>query len=244
MPSLDVTTVLVLAVAALAASAAAAVAGTGAGVLLLPVMAALFGPRDAVPMYAIAQLIGNTSRILLNWRWSRWNVVGWFLVGAVPMAVLGALLFARAGESVLARLLGAVLLLSVLPRRLASYNPAPPSAPWFAPIGGLFALVSALVGSAGPLLAPFYVAFGLVKAGFIATEATGTAVTQIVKLATYACSGVLSSGAVALGLAVGPMMVIGAWWGRRVVERLSPAGFVALVDAWVIAFGLFFMWHG
>lgn len=43
----------------------------------------------------------------------------------------------------------------------------------------------ALVGNAGPFLAPFYLSYRLVKGAFIVTEALGTAVMHIMKLGTY-----------------------------------------------------------
>ena len=55
-----------LLLAGLAASTLAAVAGFGGAAILLPVLVALFGPRDAIPILTIAQLVGNGSRVVLN----------------------------------------------------------------------------------------------------------------------------------------------------------------------------------
>jgi hypothetical protein len=82
-----------LIVSAFVASLAAAIVGTGGGVLLLPVLALVFGVRDAVPIYAFAQLIGNCSRVIFNWSHIQWRVVFWFCLGALPAAGLGALCF-------------------------------------------------------------------------------------------------------------------------------------------------------
>lgn len=82
-------TLLVSSVAAFALALLSAVAGFGGGVLLLPVFTALFGLRFAVPMLTLTQLSSNGSRVWLNRRELRWPLVGWFALGAVPLAVAG-----------------------------------------------------------------------------------------------------------------------------------------------------------
>ncbi|WP_082106168.1 sulfite exporter TauE/SafE family protein [Micromonospora haikouensis] len=112
-----------------AASAAAfalawlsAVAGFGGGVLLLPMFTALFGLRVAVPMLTLTQLSSNGARVWFNRRDLNWPLVGWFTLGAVPCAVVGALLFAHAPLEPLKRTLGVFLIAVVLWRRI---NPHP-----------------------------------------------------------------------------------------------------------------------
>lgn len=230
--------------AALGASAVAALTGTGGGVLLLPVMVAIFGVRDAVPMYTVAQLVGNLSRVFFNRKQIRLPVVGWFSVGAIPMAVLGALAFSFTPESMLIRLLGGFLLVSVLLHRAAGEGFRKQSARWFVAVGGIVAFISALVGSAGPFLAPIFTAFGLTRGAYIGTEALSTAVMHITKLSTYGCTGVLTGIALVMGAALGPVMILGSWIGKRMMDRISDKVFLRLVDAVVIVFGVLFLSRG
>ncbi|MGH3523364.1 MAG: TSUP family transporter, partial [Mycobacterium sp.] len=95
-----------------------AVAGFGGGVLLLPVFTALFGLRVAVPMLTLTQLASNGSRVWLNRVELRWRMIGWFALGAVPCAVAGGLLLARAPLAPLPRALGVFLIAVVIWRRL------------------------------------------------------------------------------------------------------------------------------
>ena len=92
---------LLLAAVAFVASTLAAVTGFGGAAVLLPVLAAVFGVREAIPILTVAQLIGNGSRVWFNRREVDWRVVGWFAVGAVPFAFAGGFLFARAPLSAL-----------------------------------------------------------------------------------------------------------------------------------------------
>jgi uncharacterized protein len=136
--------------AAFALALLSAVAGFGGGVLLLPVFTALFGLRFAVPILTLTQLSSNGSRVWLNRRDLRWPLIGWFALGAVPLAVAGALLLAHAPLSPLRRGLG-VFLLGVVAWRRINPHPRKPADRAFAGIGAVSGLGSALLGSVGPV---------------------------------------------------------------------------------------------
>jgi uncharacterized membrane protein YfcA len=233
-----------LVAAALLASTVAAVTGTGGGVILLPVMTLFFGVRDAVPMFAVAQLIGNLSRVMLNRKEIRLNVVGWFMLGAVPMAVLGAIVFARTPEAGLVRLLGAFLLVCVIVRHARAKQLREFSPKWFAAIGGVFAFISALLGSAGPFLAPFFVSYGLVRGAYSGTEALATVTMHLSKLPTYYATGTLSQLAIIAGLSLGPVMILGSHIGKRIVDRIPAKAFAIMIDVIVVGFGVLFLVRG
>ncbi len=154
---------LLLVAGALVASVVSAIAGFGGAIILVPVLTLVFGVRDAVPILTVAQLVGNASRAWFNRREVRWPVVGWFAAGSVPLGVLGGIVFATSPLPVLTRAIGAFLLLAVACRRHVC-EAAQPMPRWtFAPVGAVSSFVSAVAGTAGPLAAPFFLAFGLVK---------------------------------------------------------------------------------
>lgn len=231
-------------VGALLASTLAAVTGFGGAAVLLPVLVIAFGVRDAVPILTVAQLIGNASRVWFNRRELDYQVVGWFALGGVPLALLGGLLFARAPLAGLTRLLGLFLLLIVAWRRLDQRTNIRPTAPSFGLIGAGASLLSALLGSVGPLMAPFFLAYGLVRGAYIGTEALSTVVMHVAKLAAYRSAAVLPMESVVTGLAIGPLMVLGSWTGKRIVDRLPERVFVFLIELTMTAAGLLFLIRG
>lgn len=241
LPRALIETWLILVAAAFAASTVAAIAGTGGGVILLPVLVAVFGVREAVPIYAVAQLVGNLSRVGFNRALIDFRVVGWFVLGALPCAVIGAWLFTRLPDAGLLRILGLFLVASVVvrrryPRLLNGFR-----AWWFAPVGGVFSCISGLVGSAGPFLAPFYLSYGLTKGAFIGTEALGTVTMHVAKLWTYRSLGAMDLGMWGAGLLLGPVMIAGSYVGKRILDRMSVRGFLLLVEAAIAGFGLWFL---
>jgi len=228
--------------AALAASTLAAVAGFGGAAVLLPALVAVFGVRDAIPILTVAQLIGNGSRVWFNRRELALPVVGWFALGAVPLALLGGFLFATAPPVALKRLVGAFLLLMVAWRHLRRTPPWKPGTRAFAPIGAVFSFLSALVGSVGPLMAPFFLSYGLVKGAYIGTEALATVVMHVTKLVAYQGAAVLTREAVAIGLALGPIMVGGSYVGKRILDHHVPEkAFALLIEVVLVATGAQFL---
>jgi uncharacterized membrane protein YfcA len=235
---------LLLIGAAFLASTVAAVAGFGGAVILLPVLVAIFGVRDAVPILTVAQLIGNGSRVWFNRHELVLEVVGWFSVGAVPLAFLGGLLFASAPLSALTRLLGAFLLLTALWRHLRQGPPRKPPLHGFVLIGAVFSFLSALLGSVGPLLAPFFLAYGLVKGAYIGTEALATVVMHVTKLVAYGGTAVLTFNSIWVGLALGLVMILGSLTGKRILDRLPERAFVIVIEAVLVLAGLGFLLSG
>lgn len=227
--------------ATLVASTVAAVSGTGGGIILLPVLTFAFGVRDAVPIYAVTQLVGNLSRVWLNRSQIDFTVVRWFCLGAIPFAILGAWCFTRLPDSGLQRMLGLFLLVSVAIRRCRRESGSKFRPEWFAPIGAMFAGLSAVFGSAGPFLAPFFLSYGLVKGAFIGTEALGTAFMHVTKLVTYQSLGAMNPNMWISGLLLGPLMVIGALMGKKIVDRLEVNRFIVMMDALLVTFGVWFL---
>jgi uncharacterized membrane protein YfcA len=233
-------TVLAACAAAYSLAVLSAVAGFGGGVLLLPVFTALFGLRVAVPMLTLTQLASNGSRVWLNRTGIRWRLVAWFSLGAVPLAAVGGLLLAHAPLSALQRVLG-LFLIAVVGWRRWHPHPRPPADRAFAAVGAASGLGSALLGSVGPLTAPFFLAYGLTRAAYIGTEAASALAMHLTKIAAYGAGDLLTWKVILFGVALTPATLAGAWTGRRIVDRMSDAVFVRLVEAGLLVSGVLFL---
>lgn len=237
----DLSQFLALLLISLIAATLAAVTGFGGAAVLLPVLVSIFGIREAVPILTVAQLVGNGSRLWFNRRELDWRVVGWFSLGAVPFALLGGFLFAKAPLTALTRILGAFFIMIVVWRHVRQGRVCHPTLPAFAGIGAVASFLSALLGSVGPLMAPFFLAYGLVKGAYIGTEATCTVVMHVTKLLAYRQAAVLSPHAITVGLVLGPVMVAGSLAGKRIVDRLPERVFVWIIEATLLVFGALFL---
>jgi uncharacterized membrane protein YfcA len=240
VPADHVLTVAAAGLAAFGLALLSAVAGFGGGVLLLPVFTALFGLRAAVPILTLTQLSSNGARVWLNRHDLRWRLIGWFALGAVPFAVAGGLLLAHAPLAPLKRLLGILLIVVVAWRRLRP-QVRKPADPAFAGVGAVSGMGSALLGSVGPLTAPFFLAYGLTRAAYIGTEAGSALVMHLAKLGAYGVGDLLTGTVLLYGAVLTPATLAGAWAGKKIVGRISDRIFVALVEIGLVAAGVLFL---
>ena len=90
-------------------------------------------------------------------------------------------------------------------------------------------------------MAPFFLAYGLVKGAYIGTEALATVVMHVAKLAAYQGTAILTARAVAVGLALGPIMILGSYVGKRVLDRLPERVFVAIIELVLIGTGVWLL---
>jgi uncharacterized membrane protein YfcA len=227
-------------IAAFALAVLSSVAGFGGGALLLPVFTGLFGLRVAVPVLTLTQIASNGGRVWFNRRHLEWRIIARFSAGAVPLAIVGGLLLAHAPLAPLKRILGIFLITVVVWRHLRP-RPKPPSDKAFVAVGAASGLGSALLGSVGPLTAPFFLAKGYTRAVFIGTEAACALLMHAAKISAYGASNLLSVRVLLLGVAMTPATLAGAWAGKKILVRLSDRVFVILVESGLVVAGVLFL---
>jgi uncharacterized membrane protein YfcA len=235
---------LLLGGGAFVGAALAAFAGFGGAAVLLPILVAFYGAREAVPILTVAQLIGNASRVWFNRDELVLPVVGWFALGGIPAALIGGILFSAVPISWLTRLLGVFLLVTVVYRHLPHGRTARISQRAFVVVGMVFSLLSAILSSVGPLMAPFFLAYGLVKGAYIGTEALATVVMHVTKLVAYGGTAVLTVQNFSIGFALGPIMVLGSLVGKKILERLPEWIFLLLLEGFLGITGAIFVVRG
>lgn len=229
--------------AAFAASVISGVAGFGGAALLLPVMVWAVGAKASIPVLTVAVLMGNASRVWFYRRHLDLRVAGWFCLGAVPMAALGSEVYARMDGTAIRRAIGAFLVVSVAYRRLRK-PAALPGPRWFAPVGAVSGFLAAVVGAVGPLAAPFFLHYGLVKEAYVGTEALGAAATHLTKSLAYGRLSLLGERELALGIAYGLVMTAGSWVAKHLLERLPRERFLQVVEGLLVLVGASMLLRG
>jgi uncharacterized protein len=67
---------------------------------------------------------------------------------------------------------------------------------------------------------------------------------HVTKLVAYSGASVLTLNSFAAGLALGPIMILGSFVGKKVLDRLPEKVFVLLIEAILLIAGLSFLMHG
>jgi hypothetical protein len=236
--------VALLLVASLPTAVLGGTVGFGTGVLMLPLVTWIVGVRAAVPVLSIALLVGNGARAWLSRGELDWRVIGAYLAGAAPLAVLGSLLFATARLEWLSRVMGLFLLLAVPLRRWMERGPRRMRLRYFPLLGAVTAFLSALVAATGPLNAPFFLGYGLRRGAYVGTEAVCSAAVHVVKTVVYGRYALVGPEPAGLGLAMGGVMLVGAWLGRALLTRMGDRTFLVVIEVIMAAFGLLMLVRG
>jgi hypothetical protein len=232
---------VVLLSGALLGSLMGGVAGFGTGIIMLPLIAWVLGIRAVAPVLTVTMLLGNLSRI---W-WSRHEVEGKvaarFLLGAVPATALGAALYVGASSEWLRWVIGGFLVGSVPLRRLLMSRYFTMRLRHFPLLGGVIGVLSSIVVTTGPVMTPFFLAYGLRRGAFIATEAICVLGMHLTRTLAFARYALLTWETVVVGAVLGSTMFAGAWMGRRLLDRMSDRLFLALIEGLLLLMGLQFL---
>ena len=221
------------------------VAGFGGGVIVLPVLVWVYGPEVAVPVVALFQLIGTATRFWLNREFIDWKVVGWFVAGSTPFAILGSFLFIAADTDLLIRIMGGGMIVLVALTQLPWSKRVRMTLWGFLPLGSASGFLAAVMGIPGPFAPVFYIAYGLSPPAYMATFSLSMFLIQVPKLAVYGGGGELITPlVVGLGLSLGIVAMGGAYFGARVLRRIPDKVFAVSVNVIVFAFGVLFLVAG
>src|SRR3954468_16731039 len=79
-----------LLVVALVSGAVSGIIGSGSSIMLLPILVSQFGPKQAVPIMAIAALMSNLAKVMAWWREVHWRAFAAYSIPGVPAAAMGA----------------------------------------------------------------------------------------------------------------------------------------------------------
>lgn len=226
----------------LAAGTLGGVVGTGSSIVLMPALVLLFGPREAVPIMAIAAILGNAGRVIAWRREIQWRSCAAYCATAVPAAMLGArmLLAIPPGAAELA--LGAFFLSLVPLRRWLARRAFRLTLAHLALLGAPLGLLTGLVVSTGPLTVPLFTFHGLERGALLGTEAAASVGMYAAKVGTFEVLGALPLAVVLEGVIVGLTLMAGSFVGRGIVLALPPAAYRNLIDGLMVCSGLVLLW--
>ena len=226
----------------LAAGTISGIVGFGSSIMLMPVLVIVFGPLHAVPIMAIAAILANLSRVLIWWREVDWRAVAAYSVTGVPAAALGARTLLVLPPRLIECALGIFFLLMIPARRWFAARGFRLRLPHLLALGAVIGFLTGIVVTTGPITAPIFLAAGLVKGAFIATEAAASLAVYLSKAAVFRRFGALPLPVIAQGLITGASLMAGAWIAKRFVLRLHPDRFRLLMDALMLLSGATMLW--
>jgi uncharacterized membrane protein YfcA len=233
---------LVILAVGLLAGTLSGIVGFGSSIMLMPVLVIAFGPIHAVPIMAIAALMANFSRILVWWRLVDWRACAAYAVTGAPAAVMGARTLVALPPHIVEVAIGAFFIGMVPARRWLAAHDFKLNLWHLAAIGLVIGYVTGIVVSTGPITVPVFLAYGLVKGAFIATEAAGSLAVYASKAAAFRTLGILPLDILYKGLITGSTLMAGAFIAKRFVLKLEPEQFRLLMDGLMLISGAVMLW--
>lgn len=219
-------------------------AGGGTPLLLIPVIGYCLGTAAIPPVLTVGMLFGHPQRLVLYWQAINWRVTFWYLPGAIAGAGIGALIFSSIQLEWLPIFLALILIFSTLTYSSGSKVRWATVATWyFLPAGFIFAFISGLLGSAGPLLNPLYLNYGLKKEELIGTKSANLLIVHLVKIITYSLAGALNPTYWGYGLILGLAALPGNWLGHKILKQVSEKRFRQLLVSFVLFSGMLILWQ-
>ena len=234
----DPVAIAILAGISLLAFTVAGIAGFGSGVIAMPVLVWMLGPREAVPIITLVQLVGSASRTGLNWKEISWPVLKWSALGSIPISALASYLFVVTPVPIFTRLLGLLLLVLVAQRHTQWGRGRSIKLRSFVLVGGANGLASGYLGTPGPLAAPFHLAYGLTGVAFVGTTAAGVLLTQIPKIPVFASNALPGTQVLYIAAAMGVMAFAGSVAGKRISGKVSDRWFPIGVETLLVLSGI------
>ena len=234
--------IFVLAVG-LVAGTVSGIVGTGSSIMLVPVLVYEFGPKQAVPIMAVAAIMANLSRILAWWREVDWRACAAYSITGIPAAALGARTLLVLPSRAVDISIGLFLIAMVPVRHWLARHEFKLSL-WHLAIGGaLIGFLTGIVVSTGPLSVPLFMFYGLTKGAFLATEAASSLGLYFSKSVTFERFGALTWDVGLKGLIAGSSLMVGAFIAKPFLLRLDPGVFRVVMDAIMLAAGLSMLWN-
>ena len=218
--------------------------GGGSPFILIPAIAFFLGPIAVAPVITLGMLLGNAQRVWFYWPHLNLFSFWWYLPGALFGACLGALALTKVQIEWLPLLLAVFLLTYALGYVIKGANQSFSVRPWyFLPAGFIYAFLSALLGSTGPLLNPFYLNYGLGKEELMATKSAHMVVLHLIKIIAYAAFGTLTWSYVGYGMVMAIAAIPGNWIGQIVLEKISEERFRHLAVGFIAFSALVMLWE-
>jgi hypothetical protein len=211
---------------------------SGAFMLGIPIMAAIFGPRESTGVVLPMLCAGDLFAVFYYHRHADWahlvRLLPWALAGIAVGVWVGEVVSRQASDDAFGILIAGVVLVGlagmVLRERRGKDLPVPESR-WFGRSLGLTGGFATMVGNAaGPIMAMYLLAMRLPKNVFIGTAAWFFTVVNLCKIPLHLFIWeTIDGGTLAFDAMMVPAIALGAFLGVTVIRRVPERPFRILV---------------
>lgn len=215
----------ILAVTALVAGCARGFSGFGGALIFVPIASSIVGPRLAVPLLLIVDLVLTPGLLPKAWRNADRADVGLMAIGAVVGVPAGTYLLTHMeGVSIRWGITGIVVCLLVLLMSGWRYHGRPHGA-MTTGVGFTSGLFSGAAQVGGPPVVAYWLGGAIAPQTVRANIVLYFAISSVISVTSYLIAGLITWESVMLSLMIGPTFALGLFAGARLFNRANEATF-------------------
>ena len=204
----------------------------GASTLSIAAFAAVLPARQSTGTLLALLIVGDVFALWAYRRHADWGALVRLVPAVIAGVLLGVAFLALADDDAVRRVIGVTLLLLIaftLWRRRASAPERPHGGRvLYGTLGGFTTMVA---NAGGPVMSMYFLAARFPVKTFLGTAAWFFAIVNIAKLPFSISLGLLTPSGLLMDLVLIPAVLVGAFSGRLIAERLDQAVFDRVVIA-------------
>lgn len=195
----------------------------GGGVWIIVTIVANFF-YDLRTSIAISSLLGisiEMAKITYFHRFARWDIVGWFVLTAIPFAYIGGRILFLVPETVPRIALATLCLLFVAMRFFRFVPNVTAKRETLLLFGAVNGLLSGLAGNAGIIRMSALMSMGLRKEVFIGTAVMISVLVNLSKIGAYVPNLTWTADLILLLILSVPTLFLSVWLGKKLLKYVS-----------------------
>ncbi|MFH2004994.1 MAG: sulfite exporter TauE/SafE family protein [bacterium] len=215
--------------------------GFGESLLIVPLFLLFLDIKVALPVVLITTFGADIYMLYHHHRDVQWRGLAVMIAAAVVGVVGGTLLFQQLQSGLLKTVFAAFVLLfavRMLLTRNRKVTTREPNPIYGFVSGGTAGFIDALLGTGGPPLIIYLSWLGLGKTPFRATFILLAFALHLVRVTSYAATGLFTRQIVLTGLCLLVPMILGAMIGRKLHDRLNETLFQRIAAVVLLIIGV------
>ena len=226
--------VAILLFVALFASVVSGISGYGGGMTLGILVSPFIPIKLLVPLMSVFVFCSNLSRMYYYRDNIFWKKGLYFAVIGTPFIILGTNFYAGVSDQVLYFCLGFGLAFIVIVRRF--FKKINLTIGWFGlgVMAVFYGTISGVILGPGAILLTALASNGMVGSYIIGTDSFITCINVIVRLVSFRNLGLLNNDAVAIGISIGFVAILGSYIARKIVDILGVKLHTLIIEICII----------
>lgn len=234
--------IVLISLLTLAASMIGTITGFGTSMVMVPIMAMVLPPLEAIFFVSIIHWFNDAWKALLFREGLYWKLIVLFGITGAVGSYIGASLSLDIDSRILLRILGVFLVSYAC---FLSYRPnfkIPATNSMAAAGGALSGFFAGIFGIGGAVRGMFLSAFNLRKVMYIATAGAIGLMIDGMRIITYSIGDVVFPVRLWWGLLIFiPVSFVGAEIGKKIVDRIPQEKFRIVIALFLFAVGIKFL---